>query len=91
MSQICLDPEFLIKSIEANIDYMIPAYQGDKKDIWIDDDEAMRLLKITSKTTLQKLRDTDRIVFSKVTSKIILYNRESIEELLRENQNKSLV
>ncbi|XOV94604.1 MAG: DNA-binding protein [Bacteroidota bacterium] len=91
MTQICLDPEFLIKSIEANIDHMAPAYQGEKKDVWIDDDEAMNMLKITSKTTLQKLRDTDRIVFSKVTSKIILYSRESIEKLLKENQNKSLV
>ncbi|MEQ9404334.1 MAG: helix-turn-helix domain-containing protein [Cyclobacteriaceae bacterium] len=90
MSQICLDPEFLVKSVETNIDHTCPGYQGKSKDVWIDDDEAMNLLRITSKTTLQKLRDTDKIQFSKVTSKIILYNRESIEQLLEENKNKAL-
>ena len=90
MSQICLDPEFLVKSIEANIDHTCPSYQGKRKDVWIDDDEAMSILRISSKTTLQKLRDTDQIEFSKVTTKIILYNRESIEQLLEKNKNKEL-
>ena len=47
-------------------------------DKWIDGDEAMGMLKITSKTTLQKLRDEGKVRFSQPEKKIILYDRESI-------------
>lgn len=48
------------------------------QDKWIDGEEAMRLLRITSRTTLQKLRDEGRIRYSQPMTKIILYERESI-------------
>lgn len=51
---------------------------GRPPDRWIDSDEAMRLLRITSRTTLQKLRDEGRIRFSQPLPKLILYDRESI-------------
>src|SRR5690349_16527692 len=47
-------------------------------DRWIDGEEAMRLLRITSKTTLQKFRDEGKIRFSQPEKKIILYDRDSI-------------
>ena len=52
---------------------------------WVDDSEAMRLLGIKSKTTLQKLRDEGKIRFSQPQKKIILYDRNSIEDYLNRN------
>ncbi|MFN8711912.1 MAG: helix-turn-helix domain-containing protein [Bacteroidota bacterium] len=52
---------------------------------WVSDDEAMRLLGIKSKTTLQKFRDEGRIRFSQPEKKIILYDRHSINELLNKH------
>ncbi len=49
---------------------------------WIDGDEAMRLLNITSKTTLQRLRDEGKIRFSQPQKRIILYDRNSIDDYL---------
>lgn len=44
------------------------------KDKWISREEAMQKLRITSKTTLQKLRDEGKIRFSQPEKKIILYD-----------------
>ncbi|MDR6193354.1 helix-turn-helix domain-containing protein [Siphonobacter sp. SORGH_AS_0500] len=52
---------------------------------WVDDGEAMKLLGIKSKTTLQKLRDEGKIRFSQPQKKIILYDRNSIEDYLNRN------
>ena len=49
---------------------------------WIDTDKAMSMLNISSKTTLQKLRDTGKIRFSQPQPRIILYDRHSIDEYL---------
>ena len=54
---------------------------------WIDTKEAMELLGIKSKTTLQKFRDTFEIKFSQ-NGKIIKYSRPSIIEYLERNVPK---
>jgi hypothetical protein len=53
-----------------------------QRDKWIDDIEAMRLLGITSKTTLQKLRNEGKIRYSHPEKKIILYDADSIDAYL---------
>jgi len=53
-------------------------YGNQVLDKWIDGAEAMALMRITSKTTLQKLRDTGAIRYSQPEKKIILYDRDSI-------------
>lgn len=45
---------------------------------WVDGKEAMEILKITSRTTLQKLRDEGQIRYSQPMPKVLLYDRESI-------------
>ena len=60
----------------------ITQQQKQKEDKWIDDEEAMRLLHITSRTTLQKFRDDGSIRFTQPTRKLILYDRESILQYL---------
>ncbi len=40
----------------------------DDQDPWIDDQETMRLLRISSKTTFQKYRDTGKIDFRRLSA-----------------------
>jgi hypothetical protein len=84
MEVICLhDAAFyaLVDKVVARIREEL--HQED--DQWVSDDEAMRLLGIKSKTTLQKFRDEGRIRFSQPEKKIILYDRHSINELLNKH------
>lgn len=56
-------------------------------DKWIDGEETMKMLRITSKTTLQKLRNEGKIRFSQPEKKIILYDRDSIMEYIEKHAN----
>lgn len=71
----------LVEEVVERIKYNSPTPQ----EKWIDDDEAMALLKISSKTTLQKYRDEGRIRYSQPSRKVILYDRESILEFIEEH------
>jgi hypothetical protein len=53
--------------------------------IWLSTEEAMELLHLKSKTSMQKLRDSEAIIFSQPMKKVILYNYESILQYLQEN------
>ena len=57
------------------------------EDRWISGEEAMKKLRITSKTTLQKMRDEGSIRFSQPEKKIILYDVQSIYEYLNKHAN----
>jgi len=61
-----------------------------KEDKWISGEEAMRKLRISSKTTLQKLRDTGAIRFSQPEKKIILYDTDSINAYLDKHSKDTL-
>jgi hypothetical protein len=56
----------------------------DKENIqqekWISTEETMRMLRISSKTTLQKMRDEGKFCFSHPQRKIILYDIDSINK-----------
>jgi len=56
-----------------------------QKKEWVDDKEAMLLLKIKSRTTLQHLRDEGKIRFSQPQKRVILYDRLSIAEYLEKH------
>lgn len=56
--------------------------------IWVSTEEAMELLHLKSKTSMQKLRDTGSIIFSQPMKKVILYNYESILQYLQEHSHK---
>lgn len=55
------------------------------RDKWIDGDEAMAMLRIKSKTTLQKLRDEGRIKFTQPDIGPILYDSHSILDHLEKH------
>jgi len=53
-----------------------------EKPRWIKLDEAMQILAVKSKSTMQKLRDNGEIVFSQPNKRIVLYDRGSLEAYL---------
>lgn len=83
MEVICLQEEAFYKLVDKVIAYT-EENRGDKRK-WIDGNEAMSLLNITSKSTLQKFRDEGRIRFSQPEKRIILYDRDSINEFLEKH------
>ncbi len=79
------------KALYKIIDSVLEEYKekiGAVQKIWITEDDAKELLGIKSKSTLQKLRDTDAIMYTQPMHKVILYNRESILEFLSAHSNR---
>ena len=85
MEVICFEDRAfyaMIDKLEAYIDSKKPKLtEGDK---WISGEEAMRMLRITSKTTLQKFRDEGKIRYSQPEKKIILYDADSIRDFIED-------
>ncbi len=84
MQIICLEDSAFYSLIEQVV-LRIKEKQGIKEDKWISGEEAMQALRISSKTTLQKLRDTAAIRFTQPEKKIILYDRDSINAYLEKH------
>lgn len=84
MNVICLEDEAFYALIETVLN-RVKVQNNLQEDKWISDEEAMRKLRITSKTTLQKLRDEGKIRFSQPAKKIILYDTDSINEYLEKH------
>ena len=87
MQFITLEKEELFKLIEEAVE-RIKLKNGISEDRWISDKETMRILRISSKTTLQKLRDTGAIRFTQPAKKLILYDRESILAYLEKHSRQ---
>ncbi len=84
MQVVCLQEE----AFYALFDKVVEHIESKRKDVpskWVDGEEAMFLLKIKSATTLQKLRDEGKIRFSQPQRKIILYDRDSIDEYIEDH------
>ncbi len=84
MEVICLQDQAFYLLIEQVVE-RVKEKNGIKEDKWISADEAMKKLRISSKTTLQKLRDEGKIRFSQPEKKIILYDVDSLYEYLEKN------
>jgi hypothetical protein len=81
---ICLQDEAFYALIDKVV-ARIKEQQGTKEDKWISGEEAMRKLRITAKSTLQKLRNEGKIRFSHPEKKLILYDVDSIYEYLEKH------
>ncbi|MBS1509392.1 MAG: helix-turn-helix domain-containing protein [Bacteroidetes bacterium] len=88
MEVICLEDRAFFILIDRVIGHLKDK-QGFKEDKWISGDEAMQKLRITSKTTLQKMRDEGKIKFSQPEKKIILYDTDSINEYLEKHSKNT--
>jgi hypothetical protein len=84
MQVICLEEAAFYALIEQVVTRLREQH-GEEKEKWISDVEAMELLNIKSKTTLQKLRDEGKIRFTQPQKRIILYDRDSIQVYLERN------
>lgn len=82
MEVICLEDTAFYALIEQVV-ARIKEKRAIVEEKWISAGEAMKKLRITSKTTLQKLRDEGKIRFSQPEKKIILYDVESIYAYLQ--------
>ena len=80
---ICLETPAYYELIQEVISLVKD--QKTQEELWVDTETAMSILKISSKTTLQKYRDENRIRFSQLSRKVILYYRPSLLELLENN------
>ncbi|MDZ4708773.1 MAG: helix-turn-helix domain-containing protein [Saprospiraceae bacterium] len=86
MNIITIEEEAFFKLIETTLQKLNINAVPDR---WINQEEAMRLLNIKSKTTLQKLRDEGKVRFSQpISQKTILYDRNSILELIEKHAKK---
>lgn len=88
MEIVCLQEEAFYALFDKVVEH-IESNRESKPFKWIDGEEAMSLLKITSKTTLQKLRDEGKIRFSQPQKRIILYDRNSIDDYLEANARET--
>ncbi len=84
MQVICLEEPAFYSLVEQVVARLKETH-NDTKQKWVSDEQAMELLNIKSKTTLQKLRDEGKVRFSQPQKKIILYDRYSIEDYLEQN------
>lgn len=88
MEVICLEEEAFYTLFNKVVDHI---GLQDKAEAWnwVDGEKAMSLLNISSKTTLQKLRDQGKIRFSQPQPRTILYDRNSINAYLEHNARET--
>ena len=82
MNVICIEEKAFYSLLDKMFKYVQSQMEMDTSDKWIDKQEAKRLLRIKSDTTLQKLRDEGQIRYSQPERKHILYYRDSINDYL---------
>lgn len=88
MEVICLESPALQALIKRLVEEL-KVNNNISEDRWISGEEAMRKLRITSRTTLLKLRQTGAIKFSQPEKKIILYDLPSIYEFLEQHAQQT--
>ncbi|GGG37290.1 hypothetical protein GCM10011344_42630 [Dokdonia pacifica] len=89
MEVICLEDKAFYTLLDEVIERVKEQNPTARLDKWISGTEAMQLLRITSKTTLSVLRNNGKIRFSQPQKKMILYDRQSIEDYLEKNARET--
>lgn len=84
MNVICMDEPAFYELVETVV-ARLKTESNSPKNKWVDTEEAMSILMIKSKTTLQQLRNEGKIRFSQPQKKIIIYDRESLENYLEKH------
>ena len=89
MEVICIETDAFYELVEQVLQRVKKKDQKQAEDKWISGEEAMKLLRISSPTTLSKLRNNGKIRYSQPRKKIILYDRESILDYLNKHAKKT--
>ena len=84
MEVICLEDAAFYALVDKVFN-RITKLNNNKQDKWIDNMEVMRMLRIKSKTTLQKMRDSGKIRYTQPEKKVILYDIDSIYDYLEKH------
>jgi hypothetical protein len=80
----------LIKKVdEMHTGWLSSSSQSSPQSDWVDGQTIIKALGI-SKRTLQSMRNAGKIEFTKISNKLIYYNRNSIEKLMNRNVYKTL-
>ncbi|WP_421754170.1 helix-turn-helix domain-containing protein [Croceimicrobium sp.] len=87
MEVICLQTEAFYALVDELYERLKEKEKFDDK--WVDGEEAMRLLNVKSKTTMQSLRDEGKVRFSQPQPRIILYDRDSINDYLEKHAKET--
>ena len=74
---ICIESEAFYKLL-GEVLLRFKSTEPKASDKWISGPEAMRMLRIKGKATLQRMRDEGRIRFTQPEKKIIIYDADSI-------------
>lgn len=84
MEVICVEDKAFYELVETVIARLKLHDKGDYEP-WVSPEEAMRILNVKAKSTMQILRDTGKVRYSQPQKKIILYERKSLMEYLECN------
>lgn len=79
---ISIEKYAFIELLEQTVQYVKTSLGHAQANKWIPPEEAKRMLGISSSTSLQKLRDEGKIRYSQPMHKVILYDRDSINDFL---------
>ena len=85
---ICIEDEGFYQLIDEVV-ARIKSKNDVKEDEWISATETMKKLRITSRGTLQNLRDQGSIEYTKLSEKHILYSTKSINQYLEKHAQKT--
>ena len=87
MEVVCLETQAFYSLIDEVFERMME--QRKEIPTWVSTEEAMGILKISSKTTLHKLKNEGHIKFSQPMKKLIVYHRQSILDYLEKHSQES--
>jgi hypothetical protein len=86
---ICINTTAFYALLDEVIAYIDLKFKLAPDAQWIDGDAAMKLLNISSRTTLQSLRDQGKIRYSQTSKKNILFDRASILSFIESGSKKT--
>jgi hypothetical protein len=84
MQVICLSEDAFFELIDKLITH-VDQRLDERQQKWVDGSEAMKMLNIKALSTLQGLRNEGEIRYSQPSKKIILYDRDSINDYLEKH------
>lgn len=87
MQVICLEEEAFYTLLDKSVEYL-ESKRNNAPRKWIGEEDAAAMLNGVSKSTLQRMRNNGDIGYTQPSRKIILYDRDSINEYLDKNAKK---
>lgn len=87
MKIICLESK-AFKALVSEVADQLKGEFFEHLNPWVDEKEAMQLLRIHSKATSKKYREEGNITYSTISNKKMLYDRQSILDFIVSRKNK---